>query len=365
MSPGSILHVAQERSRRGGTGGSRNEGRGKIPGDTRPQSSAASSINTAQRRPGNAPGDTSNASSFQVTIAQCRSRGHPGETGATVTRSTKARARTPATPTGRRRLDRSTKAGARAPATLEVCRVPRHRRSTLNEGRGTHPGDTGGSSRHAGSPLGIAQRRPGHAPRRHTSHGCRWWVAADAQRRPGHAPRRHHVAVEHLVSGRLRSTKAGARTPATHGHAGRRGDRRPRSTKPGARTPATPVSGCASSRRTSDAQRRPGHASRRHVSVRTRVSVPSAAQRRPGHAPRRHDTGLDGLREHAVRSNEGRGTHPGDTPQPDVLPHSPHAAQRRPGHAPRRHPERFVAFIDARNRSTKAGARTPATRGAP
>ena len=117
----------------------------------------------------------------------------------------------------------------------------------LNEGRGINPGDTRG--RHdaaAGLTSCTAQRRPGHQPRRH-SPGPRRCVGSSrrqplnegrginpgdtgsfdvicanrflspAQRRPGHQPRRHSRTRSRGPQAELlvRSTKAGASTPAT------------------------------------------------------------------------------------------------------------------------------------------------------
>ena len=168
--------------------------------------------------------------------------------------------------------------------------------STLNEGRGTHPGDTR---------LGRLVR----------------------------------VLVRH------RSTKAGARTPATLVPRAMRMSHGARSTKAGARTPATPPrrdsAPCrpcgplkrrpghaprrhflpaASSSRGSNAQRRPGHAPRRHASGRVRSKMAEPAQRRPGHAPRRHADRRRRSPRPGRPLNEGRGTHPGDTPEPSEEP---------------------------------------------
>ena len=136
----------------------------------------------------------------------------------------------------------------------------------LNEGRGSHPGDTSPPSAHraglsrrstkagaltpathtprcgARSNRLTAQRRPGLSPRRHAI-----WLysilvpATVAQRRPGLSPRRHDRTPTDGGGGPGRSTKAGALTPATL-------PQRSvilkasieRSTKAGALTPATP-----------------------------------------------------------------------------------------------------------------------------
>ena len=185
----------------------------------------------------------------------------------------------------------------------------------------------------------YAQRRPGREPRRHviggvpaqanvhrsTKAGARtpatrgtttppsWWMRP-AQRRPGREPRRHVDESGLARLGRRRSTKAGARTPATHLHT-------PRSEAP-----------------TAPAQRRPGREPRRH-------SGP----------PGRSTTCADPL-------NEGRGANPGDTGHESVgrardAARSTKAGARTPAtlqHAGAR------GLVLGR-RSTKAGARTPAT----
>ena len=183
---------------------------------------------------------------------------------------------------------RSTKAGARTPAT-RWCRCrPSRGAAPLNEGRGTHPGDTASSA--AETILSAtAQRRPGHAPRRHV-----------AQRRQP----------EHIHA---RSTKAGARTPATRHSRG-----------------PSPRWMCV-------AQRRPGHAPRRHALRSTRSRAGAALNEGRGTHP--GDTAHSRAPKAAPWPlNEGRGTHPGDTLRQSLFPHRPYA------------------------RSTKAGARTPATR---
>ena len=258
-------------------------------------------------------------------------------------RSTKAGARTPATLAGPRRAleddpARSTKAGARTPAT-RAKRCSRMRRGpALNEGRGTHPGDTmsvfpphtDATALNEGRGTHPGDTRAGHADAgwhvRSTKAGARTPATRrsalcsvapmSAQRRPGHAPRRHlDDPLDRLGNVDLRSTKAGARTPATllsddadHTLPTER------STKAGARTPATlglPVRWSKSS---------------------------TGAQRRPGHAPRRHRRAMPAWAT------------------------STRYAQRRPGHAPRRHARVRAARSCSDWRSTKAGARTPATR---
>ena len=238
-------------------------------------------------------------------------------------------------------IERSTKAGASTPATLSIAGLCRARSTTLNEGRGINPGDTrvrGSSRLGSAGPLNegrginpgdtgstggttstartlnegrginpgdtsggrvssaacvIAQRRPGHQPRRHVSQPRLSKGGRNAQRRPGHQPRRHSYTLGRALSSlwstlnegrginpgdtrrwRLwwagwcalnegrginpgdtvsrsastrsrssRSTKAGASTPATPGVIHSLSActvMRHRSTKAGASTPATP-----------------------------------------------------------------------------------------------------------------------------
>ena len=114
-------------------------------------------------------------------------------------------------------------------------------REALNEGRGANPGDTLlPLPRVRSKPHSAAQRRPGREPRRHLKYAAPV-VRTDArraQRRPGREPRRHAASTcqpprctalnegwganpgdtaWRSTEGRSpdRSTKAGARTPAT------------------------------------------------------------------------------------------------------------------------------------------------------
>ena len=112
-----------------------------------------------------------------------------------------------------------------------------------------------------------------------------------------------------------------------------------RSTKAGASTPATRAS---------------------HAAAPSKADF--TAQRRPGHQPRRHGAPRPRHRSRYTPLNEGRGINPGDTFTAKNIVRRSRAAQRRPGHQPRRHmakrkKKRYV-LID---RSTKAGASTPAT----
>ena len=357
-------------------------------------------------------------------------------------RSTKAGARTPATHR-RPAVRRSRAPGAQRRPGREPRRhtspasAPRPRPRTLNEGRGANPGDTG---RYATEPCvrRSAQRRPGREPRRHPRCSrCPGWLfpplnegrganpgdtwrkrlgveprpaplnegrganpgdtprampssspMTTAQRRPGREPRRH--LAERAAVGRhtTRSTKAGARTPATRHRDGRPAAGGGRSTKAGARTPATRGGTGPCSRRRIRAQRRPGREPRRHVlASRSWTQTIQTAQRRPGREPRRHmekdiileiilyrstkagartpatrAPGPHSIRRAGVRStkagartpatpslvgdalpiqtalNEGRGANPGDTFDEWIRTVGQSAnAQRRPGREPRRH----------------------------
>ncbi len=205
---------------------------------------------------------------------------------------------------------RSTKAGARTPATLESSRTHQARAS-----RSTKAGARTPATRRSSGPtiqVTGAQRRPGHAPRRHLTYPRQVRATRNAQRRPGHAPRRHLKSSKRAFVSSCRSTKAGARTPATRCRLPLVGQpQAARSTKAGARTPATPGRGGA-------------------------VMTREHAQRRPGHAPRRHCAGLAGPTDGHPRSTKAGARTPATHPTPDP-PDLPDVAQRRPGHAPRRH----------------------------
>ena len=300
---------------------------GREPRRHAPRSPPCRAISCAQRRPGREPRrhpDPPRAGGWRPAALNEGRGANPGDTGPLVPRlagllgrSTKAGARTPATPPGRqpeRRVHRarstkagartpatrdvdadaagaagrSTKAGARTPATLLLLRSYSHpasaqrrpgrepRRHTpaprqaprsgqaLNEGRGANPGDT---ARRAAS---ASPRRPlnegrGANPGDTVGRGIAKLPISHAQRRPGREPRRHERQfLLGLRQRQARSTKAGARTPATH--------------------------------------------DKRRVRF-WRVS----AQRRPGREPRRHPRRRARRGAAAPSLNEGRGANPGDT----------------------------------------------------
>ena len=206
-----------------------NEGRGSHPGDT---------LRRRARRVGPLRRSTKAGAPTPATH-----RHGCGDERVPV-RSTKAGAPTPATHatisgsvvtiTGR-----STKAGAPTPATRAPWARRIRSRNTLNEGRGSHPGDT-------------------------------------------------RVAFEVDATFGPRSTKAGAPTPATLDRAAK-GDRdQLRSTKAGAPTPATRYG-------LRDRWREHGRS--------TKAGAPTPATRRYRPGPHPDSNPL----------NEGRGSHPGDT----------------------------------------------------
>ena len=136
-------------------------------------------MSSAQRRPGREPRRHAPPGSAVRHSREPLNEGrgaNPGDTGLQPVplrpqrRSTKAGARTPATPTPSTQVircsSRSTKAGARTPATLGRQRVVHCLLDALNEGRGANPGDTRGQ-RAVLRRRPIAQRRPGREPRRH------------------------------------------------------------------------------------------------------------------------------------------------------------------------------------------------------
>ena len=287
-----------------------------------------------------------------------------------------------------RRQHRSTKAGARTPATPVIRRMTRRRSASR------------------------AQRRPGREPRRHWSIPKPFLFGAVAQRRPGREPRRHLLSLASAVNSAGRSTKAGARTPATPPLFDARRQSLPRSTKAGARTPATLVAAASYCTTHPIAQRRPGREPRRHSRMANSTACTgSVAQRRPGREPRRHRLhgkgalrgerrstkagartpatlpGLPAGGRARDRSTKAGARTPGDTTTSGGRPSLLFIAQRRPGREPRRHspqptpPFRAPAPLNEgrganpgdtlavdrsprgpRPRSTKAGARTPATR---
>ncbi len=261
---------------------------------------------SAQRRPGHAP----------------RRHVHLVELGVRLeVRSTKAGARTPATPPGHQPASPPSPAlnegRGTHPGDTDRAMSAFARRASLNEGRGTHPGDT-------------IVRSQGHQGGTHRS------TKAGARTPATHAP-----GGQGRVYRASRSTKAGARTPATRwcrrnrcgpggtlneGRGTHPGDTGPpavvgwgagrRSTKAGARTPATPAAHAAGGHELRSAQRRPGHAPRRHwTSVLPSFGISPRSTKAGARTPATRLVDVGSPRNLAPL-NEGRGTHPGDTPSP-------------------------------------------------
>ena len=134
-----------------------------------------------------------------------------------------------------------------------------------------------------------------------------------------------------------------------------------RSTKAGGRTPATPPRIFARAIYLCGAQQRPGVEPRRHPAAAGR-GRPFLAALNKGRGSNPGDTGSPRTCQQTPTAplNKGRGSNPGDTRivrQDAVIT----SAQQRPGVEPRRpRPIRMVS----NSSSTKAGGRTPATRGA-
>ena len=161
------------------------------------------------------------------------------------------------------------------------------RRPTLNEGRGANPGDTRPPS---GSLLGRKALNEGRGANPGDTHAATAPTPrpAAAQRRPGREPRRHAAGCPTAGRRPARSTKAGARTPATRVRPRRRRAgwsalNEGRGANPGDTPPDDGGGGMP------PAQRRPGREPRRHPRRPTATALPSRhAQRRPGREPRRH-----------------------------------------------------------------------------
>ena len=210
--------------------------------------------------------------------------------------------------------DRSTKAGARTPATLaEILPTCGHVRRSTKAGART-PATLASRTSTWMNPRESAQRRPGREPRRH-------W----RERGPG-------------GDLRVRSTKAGARTPAT------RADTRPSFLR---RRPLNEGRGA-----------NPGDTFSCNVNAGMDSSTLNEGR---GANPGDTRPAERGPCRRSQALNEGRGANPGDTCVSRSRRTGSSFAQRRPGREPRRHPFAW-SFQQARpTRSTKAGARTPAT----
>ena len=305
-----------------------NEGRGLNPGDTGRGGRGMMGGNTAQRRPGPQP---------RRHPPRLLRRGYGGWT------LNEGRGLNPG---DTRRgcygvamvVGRSTKAGASTPATLggRPARWPPSR-SSAQRRPGPQP------RRHMPSKatrrsISTAQRRPGPQPRRHMPSKATRRSISTAQRRPGPQPRRHLPFWRVFQSPLLPLNEGRGLNPGDTAGVGERADLVVRSTKAGASTPATPYWVPIDRIVDNDAQRRPGPQPRRHPAVAVTPTYPKSAQRRPGPQPRRHMA------------------------PPSATWRCMTYAQRRPGPQPRRHEEVVVALQHRHVRSTKAGASTPATR---
>ena len=206
------------------------------------------------------------------------------------------------------------------------------------------------------APLaGTDRSSRGASPHALSSCHLRSGVNGAETRRP-HNPHR----AQRLL--RARSTKAGAKTPATldsfrnkdlsTGDAQRRAGPRPR------RHQIMQVAGEGDF----TAQRRPGPRPRRHALIVPFLISSLRAQRRPGPRPRRHRR-LPGAFRYPFSIAQRR---PGPRPRRHALSRSERlsdsrAAQRRPGPRPRRQIRDRQGSGGQQHRSTKAGAETPAT----
>ena len=169
-------------------------------------------------------------------------------------------------------------------------------RSSLNEGRGTNPGDTGVDDMFDPRPL-----------RRSTKAGAQTPATL--------------LNGENRTPACIRSTKAGAQTPATRRFSSGRlpsstALNEGRGTNPGD-TPRAPGSRCASAALNEGRGTNPGD-----------TSCGNTCGRRP-----------------PTTLNEGRGTNPGDTFDRLRAPLLSSHAQRRPGHKPRRHPRIQICIV--------------------
>ena len=193
----------------------------------------------------------------------------------------------------------------------------------LNEGRSVNPGDTVSHPRPAFRRAWLtAQRRPERQPRLHVRWPCRpsrvLWRPLNEGRsvNPGYTTR--CTILDPHFGARLRSTKAGASTPATHAHLARPGNT-PRSCFAQRRPERQPRLHLRTSLVTGvwyDAQRRPERQPRLHERAQVFAAHRFAsAQRRPERQPRLHHplTMRHRMRRDPAALNEGRSVNPGYT----------------------------------------------------
>ena len=132
----------------------------------------------------------------------------------------------------------------------------------------------------------------------------------------------------------IRSTKAGASTPATPANLGHLLDLHFRSTKAGASTPATP--------------RPPRSPLGAHAALNEGRGI------NPGDTPCHPSTARP-----RNPLNEGRGINPGDTQAASEPTGRSCNAQRRPGHQPRRHPNTRAWLVSACHRAQRRPGHQP------
>ena len=255
---------------------------------------------------------------------------------------------------------RSTKAGASTPATLGLNEVtgqdPLRSTKAGASTPATRPRRAPGSP--ATGPLNEGRSvNPGYTRRRPvSSHGM-----VSAQRRPERQPRLHS-SVTKYTSSPICAQRRPERQPRLHGQV--------------SRVPSRSIA----------AQRRPERQPRLHRARPTSSIVSSSAQRRPERQPRLH-LFPSPLRTGSASLNEGRSVNPGytrqtcsavvramqrstkagastpATPSVTALLEAVRLAQRRPERQPRLHVEQRRQRLAGQMRSTKAGASTPATPG--
>ena len=210
---------------------------------------------------------------------------------------------------------------------------------SLNEGRGSNPGDTREYSRSPNAAMLPRSTKAG--------------VRTPATRSSPNGPRRLPC----------RSTKAGVRTPATRDVASpttssyTSAQRRP-GFEPRRHRPSIMMISCA----LPFAQRRPGFEPRRHLRSHSQTNGSlSFAQRRPGFEPRRHRKCSSAVLVSLTSAQRRPGFEPRRHALCLALNSGVCFAQRRPGFEPRRHPRQRQHGAQDMPRSTKAGVRTPAT----
>ncbi len=187
-------------------------------------------------------------------------------------------------------------------------------------------------------------------------------VIPSAQRRPEPKLRRHG---DHSVAVRVRvnrSTKAGAETPATRGPRPRPGSRGCPLNEGRSRNSGDTLSGSPRVAMVGNAQRRPEPKLRRHKTSFVVVTTIVVAQRRPEPKLRRHGDQVLQRVADPQRSTKAGAETPATPEYTRGFEMAAIGAQRRPEPKLRRHGgNRCSCTTKDRARSTKAGAETPAT----